>query len=148
MNKNFNKTNAVLMVSLSFFIVLVGYTIFKEASGGGSSLNRADVIKFFSEKINEISPDKPESGGRWVVSRFRFVDKNDVYVEYGDGHMSRVFLLSLTKTVGSAPYYKIVGFFEPEPLGYKLLAGEDSFKDKPQEIYEYNQTVGQWVRVN
>ncbi|MBI2454062.1 MAG: hypothetical protein HYV54_00585 [Parcubacteria group bacterium] len=143
-----NKTNAVLMFSLAIFVVLVGYLVIREAGQGGYALNRDDVIKFFSEKINEVSPEKPVLGGRWFVSRFRFVDKNNVYVEYEDGHVTRAFLLTLTKTSGSVPDYRIVGFFEPGALGYKLLAGEDATKGQPQEIYEYNETAKKWLKVN
>ena len=136
------------MTSLAVFIVFVGVLVFKEAGGGDYEIDREDVIMFFSERINEISPEKTALGGKWIVSRFRFVDINNVYVEYEDGHIARAFLLTLTKTVGSVPDYKIIGFFEPGPLGYKLLAGEDTTLGRPQEIYEYSQTVGKWVKVN
>ncbi len=135
-----------------FFIVLfcafVGFLILKESNGTNLALNRDDVIKFFSERINDISPEKPVEGKIWLVKRFRFVDSSNVYVEYEDGYATRAFLLGLTKTAGTAPDYKITGYFEPEPLGYKLLAGEDPSKDKPQEIYEYNETAKKWLRVN
>jgi len=142
-------THSVLIFSLVMFMVFVGYLIFKQAEGGGvSSLVKDDVIKFFAERINEISPEKPVLGGKWFVTRFRFVDNNNVYVEYEDGHISKAFLLNLTKTAGSVPDYKIVGYFEPEPMGFKLLSGEDTEKGKEQEIYEYNQTAKKWVKVN
>ncbi len=150
MNKNFNRTNAVLLASFCIFVFFVGVLIFKQASGGVSNdvLNKNDVIEFFTERINEVSPEKAVIGGSWHVTRFRFVDDKNVYIEYEDGHITRSFLLSLEKGVGSTPDYKIIGFFEPGPLGYTLLAGEDRFKDKPQEIMEFNQTVGKWVKVN
>ncbi len=135
-----------------FFIVLlcvfVGFLIFKESRRDNLALNRDDVIKFFSERINELAPERPTEGGKWIVARFRFVDKNNVYVEYEDGYTARAFLLGLTKTVGTAPDYKIMGYFEPEPLGYKLLAGEDVAAGRPQDIYEYNETGKKWLRVN
>ncbi len=148
MNRNFNKTNAVLMVSLAVFVIFVGILIFKEAGQGSYEIDREDVIKFFSEKINEVSPEKSAGGGRWVATRFRFIDKSNVYVEYEDGSITRAFLLTLTQTVGSVPDYRIIGFFEPGPLGYKLLAGEDVASGQPQEIYEYNETARKWVKVN
>ena len=130
-------------------MVFVGYLIFKQAEGGGSSsLVKGDVIKFFTESINEVSPEKPVLGGKWFVTRFRFVDKNNVYVEYEDGHIARAFLLTLSKSGGSVPDYKIVGYFEPGPIEFKLLSGEDTEKGKPQEIYEYNETAKKWVKVN
>lgn len=149
MSKKFNRTNAVLLVSFCIFVFFVGFLVFKQANrGSGYAINRSDVIKFFSEKINEISPERSVLGGSWRVTRFRFVDDKNVYVEYEDGYIARAFLLSLEKKVGSIPDYKIVGFFEPSPLGYTVLAGEDTEKDKPQEIFEYNQTVGRWIKVN
>ena len=148
MDRKFNKTNTVLMFSLAVFIIFVGYLVIKAAGRGGYVLDREDVIEFFSEKINEVSPEKPILGGKWVVSRFRFIDKNNVYVEYEDGHIARAFLLTLTKTMGSVPDYRIVGFFEPGPLGYRTLAGEDPQSGQPQEIYEYNETAKKWIRVN
>ena len=145
-----NKTNAVLISSFIVFFIFVGYMVFKEASRDGYNYNldREDVIEFFTQKINEVSPEPPVLGGKWLVTRFRFVDGNMVYVEYEDGHIARAFLLTLTKTVAMAPDYRIVGFFEPGPLGYKLLAGEDSAAGQPQEIYEYNETVSKWIKVN
>ena len=145
-----NKTNAVLISSFIVFFIFVGYMVFKEASRDGHSYNldKEDVVEFFTQKINEVSPEPPVLGGKWLVTRFRFVDGNMVYVEYEDGHIARAFLLTLTKTVAMAPDYRIVGFFEPGPLGYKLLAGEDSVAGQPQEIYEYNETVGKWIKVN
>ena len=148
MVKNFNKTNAVLIVSLLLFLAFVGYLVFTEAGRDGYNLDRADVIEFFTQRINEVSPEPAVLGGKWFVTRFRFVDKNNVYVEYEDGHIARAFLLTLTKKVGSAPDYRIVGFFEPGPLGYKLLAGEDAAVNQPQEVYEYNETAGKWLKVN
>ncbi|MDP3764123.1 MAG: hypothetical protein Q8Q95_00680 [bacterium] len=148
MDKKFNRTNAVLLASFCVFVFFVGVLIFQQARGSDYTLNRSDVIKFFTEKINEIAPDKPVSDGKWSVTRFRFVNENNVYVEYEDGHITRAFLLSLEKKIGSTPDYKIIGFFEPGALGYTLLAGEDRFKDKPQEVMEYNQTVGKWIKVN
>ncbi|MDP3800044.1 MAG: hypothetical protein Q8Q90_01335 [bacterium] len=148
MNKNFNRTNAVLLASFCIFVFFVGVLIFQQARGSDYTLNRGDVIKFFTERINEVSPEKSVLGGSWHITRFRFVNENNVYVEYEDGHIARAFLLSLEKKVGSTPDYKIIGFFEPSSLGYTLLAGEDKFKDKPQEIMEYNQTVGKWIKVN
>ena len=146
--KNMNKTNFVLLASFMIFTFFVGTLVFKEASGGSYSINHDDVIRFFSEKINEVAPEKPLLGGQWKVIRFRFVDKNDVYVEYGDGHMDRAFLLTLTKSVAAVPDYKIVGFFEPQSLGYKLLAGEDTMAGKAQDIYEYSETTKKWLKVN
>ncbi len=143
-----NKTHSVLIFSLVMFMVFVGYLIFKQASGGSSSLVKGDVIKFFTESINEVSPEKPVLGGKWIVTRFRFVGDKNVYVEYEDGHIARAFLLSLTKTAGSIPDYKIVGYFEPGPMEFKLLSGEDTEKGKPQEIYEYNETAKKWIKVN
>lgn len=143
-----SKTNFVLLSSLVLFAGFAGYLVFKEARRDNYSLERSDVIEFFTSKINEISPDKPVLGGKWLVTRFRFVDKNNVYVEYEDGHIARAFLLTVTKSVGAAPDYRIVGYFEPGPLGYKILAGEDALKDRPQEIYEYNETTKRWIRVN
>ncbi len=148
MSKSFNRTNAVLLASFCIFAFFVGYLVFKQARGDNYSLKRDDVIKFFTEKINDVSPEKAVSGGKWQVTRFRFPDENNVYVEYEDGHLARAFLMSLNKTVGSSPDYKIVGFFQPGALGYTVLAGADPFKDKLQEIYEYNQTVGKWIKVN
>ena len=156
MVRNFNKTNAVLVVSLIVFFVFVGYLVFKESTRDGYNLDRADVMEFFTQKINEVSPERPALGGQWLVTRFRFVnpersrvvDTPLVYVEYEDGHINRAFLLTLTRAVGSVPDYRIVGFFEPGPLGYKLLAGEDAAVNQPQEIYEYNETAKKWLRVN
>ena len=144
-----NKTHSVLIFSLVVFMVFIGYLIFKQANSGGvSTLVKGDVISFFTERINDISPEKPVLGGKWFVTRFRFVEDNNVYVEYEDGHIARAFLLSLTKTTGSVPDYKIVGYFEPGPMEFKLLSGEDTQKGKPQEIYEYSETAKKWVQVN
>ena len=148
MIKKFNTTNAVLLGSFCIFVFFVGYLVFNQANSSDYSLNRNEVISFFTERINEVSPEKSVLGGSWHVTRFRFIDDKNVYIEYEDGHIVRAFLLSLEKKVGSTPDYKIIGFFEPGPLGYTLLAGEDKFKDKPQEIMEYNQTVGKWIKVN
>jgi hypothetical protein len=148
MNNKFNRTNIILLASFCIFVFFVSYLVFKQARGSDYSLNRDEVISFFTEKINEISPERSVLGGKWNVTRFRFVDSKNVYVEYEDGHVARAFLLSLEKKVGSTPDYKILGFFEPSPLGYTVLAGEDTLKNKPQEIFEYNQTVGRWIKVN
>jgi hypothetical protein len=148
-NIKIKKENIILIGSLILFMFFVGYLVFKEANRGGSVvLERDDVIKFFTERINDISPEKPVLGGKWFVTRFRFVGSSNVYVEYEDGHIARAFLLTLSKFTGASPDYRIVGFFEPEPMGYKLLAGEDTVKGQSQEIYEYNQTVGKWIKVN
>lgn len=144
-----NKTHSVLIFSLVVFAIFVGYLIYKQAAGGGVSvLVKDEVISFFTERINEVSPENPVLGGKWFVTRFRFVGSNHVYVEYEDGHIARAFLLSLTKSTGSIPDYKIVGYFEPGPMEFKLLSGEDTQKGKAQEIYEYNETVKKWIRVN
>ncbi|MBI4119046.1 MAG: hypothetical protein HY452_02170 [Parcubacteria group bacterium] len=145
-----NKTNTVLISSFIVFFIFVGYMVFKEAGRDGYdyNLDREDVIEFFTQKINEVSPEPPVLGGKWLVTRFRFAGGNTVYVEYEDGHIARAFLLILTKTVATAPDYRIIGFFEPGPLGYKLLAGEDSAIGRPQEIYEHNETAGKWIKVN
>ena len=45
----------------------------------------------FTDKINEVSPEKAVLGGSWHVSRFRFVDDKNVYIEYEDGHIARAF---------------------------------------------------------
>ena len=109
------------------FVLFVAFMVVRESGYGRAFvLDKNDVIEFFSEKINEVSPEKPVLGGRWLTTRFRFAGANSVYVEYEDGHIARAFLLSLNRGVGSVPDYKIAGFFEPGPLGYKLLAGEDS----------------------
>ena len=146
--KNLKRENVILVASLIFFMFFVGYLVFQQARQGDLVLNQNDVINFFSSKINELSPEKPVSGGKWAVKRFRFVDANNVYVEYGDGQAKRAFLLTLNKTVGTVPDYKILGYFEPGQLEYKLLAGEDSAKGKPQEIYEYNDGAKKWLKVN
>jgi hypothetical protein len=144
-----NKTHSVLIFSLVLFAVFVGYLIYKQAEGGGGSiLVKEEVISFFTERINEVSPENPVLGGKWFVTRFRFVGDNHVYVEYEDGHIARAFLLSLTKSTGSIPDYKIVGYFEPGPMEFKLLSGEDTQKRKAQEIYEYSETAKKWIRVN
>jgi hypothetical protein len=144
-----NKTHSVLIFSLVLFMVFVGYLVYKQASGGVvSSLVKNDVISFFTERINDVSPEKSVLGGKWFVTRFRFVGDDHVYVEYEDGHIARAFLLSLTKTTGSIPDYKIVGYFEPGPIEFRLLSGEDTQKGKTQEIYEYSDTVKKWVQVN
>src|SRR3989344_5187851 len=148
MLKRIKREDFVLLFFIVLFCAFVGFLIFKEPRRDNLALNREDVIKFFSERINELAPERPSESGKWVVTRFRFIDKNNVYVEYKDGHVVRAFLLGLTKTVGTAPDYKIMGYFEPGPLGYKLLAGEDPSKDKPQEIYEYNETAEKWLKVN
>ena len=146
--KNLRRENIILIASLAVFMFFVGYLVFQQARQGDLVLNQNDVINFFSSKINEVSPEKPVSGGNWAVKRFRFVDTNNVYVEYGDGQTKRAFLLTLNKTVGTVPDYKILGYFEPGQLEYKLLAGEDSAKGKPQEIYEYNDDAKKWLKVN
>ncbi len=146
--KRIKREDFVLLFFIVLFCAFVGFLILKESRRDNLALNRDDVIKFFSERINDISPEKPVEGEKWLVKRFRFVDSSNVYVEYEDGYAIRAFLLGLTKTVGTAPDYKITGYFEPGPLGYKLLAGEDSAKDKLQEIYEYNETAGKWIKVN
>ena len=146
--KNLKRENVILVASLIFFMFFVGYLVFQQARQGDLVLNQNDVINFFSTKINEVSPEKPVSGGKWAVKRFRFVDASNVYVEYGDGQVKRAFLLSLNKTVGTVPDYKILGYFEPGQLEYKLLAGEDPAKGKPQEIYEYNGDTKKWLKVN
>ncbi len=146
--KKIKKEDFVLLFFIFLFVFFVGFLIFKEANNNVYSLNRNEVFSFFPEKINEIAPEKPVLGGKWQVARFRFVDNNSVYVEYEDGHIARAFLLTLNKNVGSMPDYKIVGYFSPGPLGFDLLSGEDISKDKPQEIYEYNETAKKWLKVN
>ncbi len=146
--KRIKREDFVLLFFIVLFCALVGFLILKESRRDNLALNRDDVIKFFSERINDISPEKPVEGEKWLVKRFRFVDSSNVYVEYEDSYTARAFLLGLTKTTGTAPDYKITGYFEPEPLGYKLLAGEDPVKDKTQEIYEYNETARKWLKVN
>lgn len=150
--KRIKQGDFILVFFIVLFAIAVGVLIFKEARRSNLVLNQEEAIQFFSEKINEISPEKSVLGGQWHVLRFRFVkglaNQAGVYVEYEDGHIARAFLVALEGSAGSLPNYRIAGFFEPEPNGYKLLAGEDLFKDKPQEIYEYNETAKNWIKVN
>ncbi len=146
----------VLITFVIAFVVFVGLLVFREARRDNFVLNRDDVIKFFAEKINEVSPEPAVVGGKWMVTRFRFVnpernqrvDTDAVYIEYKDGHIARAFLLTVAPSAGAEPEYKIIGFFEPGPLGYKLIFGEDPLKGQPQEIYEYNETARSWIKVN
>ena len=154
--KHIKREDLVLVTFVIVFAVFVAFLVFREARRDNFVLNRDDVIKFFAEKINEVSPEPAIVGGKWMVTRFRFVypersrgvDTDAVYIEYKDGHIARAFLLTVAPSAGAAPEYKIIGFFEPGPLGYKLISGEDTLKGQPQEIYEYNETAKKWIRVN
>lgn len=149
MNTKYKKENIILMGTLVVFVFFVTYMVFRQANqGSGSSLDRNQAISFFSGKINEIAPEKPSLGGTWHIIRFRFTGDNNVYVEYEDGHNARAFLLTIDSSVGATPNYRIIGFFEPGQLEYKILAGENPYKGQPQDIYEFNETAQKWVKVN
>ena len=146
--KPIKREDLVLITFVIVFVALAAFLVFREANRSSFVLEREDVIKFFAENIAQVSPEPPVLGGKWLAVRFRFVDKSNVYIEYEDGHIARAFLFTIAPAAGAAPEYKIIGFFEPGPLGYKLISGEDPLKGQPQEIYEYNQTMGKWIKVN
>ncbi|MBI4120527.1 MAG: hypothetical protein HY454_03630 [Parcubacteria group bacterium] len=163
--KNIKREDLVLITFVIVFVVFVAFLVFREANRSSFVLEREDVIKFFAENIAQVSPEPPVLGGRWAVNRFRFVnpellesssesrfvegiDTDAVYIEYEDGHIARAFLMTVAPAAGAAPEYKIIGFFEPGPLGYKLISGEDPLRGQPQEIYEYNETGRKWIKVN
>jgi len=107
------------------------------------------IMEDVAQTIAEISPVKPVLGGNWFVDRFWFVSDSDsnFYVEYEDGHiLRRVLLVAQEKETGLS--YQVVAYFEPGESEWILKSGKDTQFGKTLDLYEYNESVGQWVNKN
>ena len=105
---------------------------------------RAELIVYAVEDITDISPKAAGVGVVWRVDRFWFVNDTNTYVEYGDGKVQRQVLIRKT----SDTEYKILGYFEPGETGWDLIEGEDPYFGDKVDLYEYNLTLTEWVKLN
>jgi len=126
-----------------------------------NQLNRQEITKDLSERINEISPIKPTLGGNWYVNRFWFAkDSNEnFYVEYEDGHNLRRILVKAEKEFALSPKdeqvergdklnYKIIGYFEPGENNWILKKGENTLFNSSLDLYEYDNESDCWLKKN
>ena len=107
------------------------------------------IMEDVAQTIMEISPAKPVLGGHWFVDRFWFVSDSDsdFYVEYEDGHiLRRVLLQAQEKETGLS--YKVVASFEPGESQWTLKSGQDTQFSKNLDLYEFDDTLGRWVKKN
>lgn len=106
--------------------------------------DRKAVITYISQNISRLSPASAVLGGTWFVTRLWFADDSHVYVEYEDGHILRQILV----TVSQSGEYQVTGYFEPGESGWNLVEGEDPSFGAPLDLYEYNETIREWVKRN
>ncbi len=110
---------------------------------------REIVMEDVAAKIAQLSPVEPVLGGQWFVDRFWFVSGSDeyVYAEYEDGHILRMILLKATAQ-GNNFEYKIEAYFEPGESDWLLKSGQDSQASQDLDLYELDQSSGEWVKKN
>jgi len=107
------------------------------------------IMEDVAQTIAEISPVQPVLGGHWFVDRFWFVSDSDsdFYVEYEDGHILRRVLLQAQEKETSLSY-KVVASFEPGESQWTLKSGQDTQFSKNLDLYEFDDTLGRWVKKN
>jgi len=126
-----------------------------------NQLNRQEITKDLTKKINEISPVKPTLGGNWYVNRFWFAENSNenFYVEYEDGHILRRVLVRVEKVPATSikdkqagrEYkldYKIIGYFEPGENNWILKKGKDTIFNSNLDLYEYDDESDCWLKKN
>lgn len=116
------------------------------SSGKEINFSRQEIMKDFSDSINEISPLKPVLGGKWFVQRFWFADSANFYVEYEDGHILSRILVGAGGT--DKIEYEVKAVFEPGANDWILKSGKDTAFGKSLDLYEYDDTLKEWVKRN
>ncbi len=111
------------------------------------SLSYDEGLNFILRKINAISPVEAHPEHRWLVSKITFVNQNNAYVDYDDTLTHKRLLVKLAKLEGKIEY-SLSANFDSIDNSWKLIAGEDFYKDIPAEnflVYIFDEKTKKWL---
>ncbi len=112
-------------------------------------LSRDNIISDVNKRINEISPFKTSSAGKWQVNRFWFVggSEKDFYVEYSERDVLKRILLE-AEIKDDIFNYRLVASFEPGESDWILKSGSDTGFGRSLDLYEFDKNKNNWVKKN
>lgn len=95
---------------------------------------KEDLIKYIEENINDLAGFLPQDRPAWHVLRLGFVDGENVYADFEDGHsLSRI----LIRCKNEEEFFcRNIAREEVENFKWKVTEGEDAFSGREVSYYE------------
>jgi len=97
------------------------------------------VVKYLNANLSTLVPEAPAIGTSWSISRFEFIDPNQVYVEYLAGEQKRKLLLAYQINSNNIVTTQQKAYFLPgESRDWILQSGSDAGKTVTREVIGAN----------
>lgn len=108
------------------------------------SQKRENLMRYLEENIDIVAQEKSREFSGWRVFRFGFVSNSDLYVYFGDNFKSHCLLVSCQGEEPKDFVCLLLAFFDAENLSWKLVSGNDLYKDKT--VWYYEKVKERWTK--